>query len=926
MDPRQQAVLIRKSVGQPYSNRTRDVTALRLGAAGPVVTFSGGGSYRYGWDRVLILDHPHIVRPGPGTRIMVRGQLRSDVTTAYHFAGRGEEWWHLVRGDGEYEVRRGSSVEIVTDAGREPRTGTILAYWRAIADLLPEGGQSLRKAYGDELILRPDSALYRYLNGTPITPTAPPVGPPLYPFHTNLSQREALQKALTHPLSVIDGPPGTGKTQTILNLIANVIVDETKTVAVVSSNNAAVDNVHAKLVKAGFGYVIANLGRRSKKERFFADQDVRNSEVDRLRMSAEAVPMPPAELVALDGRLLALREMERELAQLTTERSAYELERSHFAEHLENHRLPGEDLLPVLRWSSTKILSFIAATDPELARTSGLARHIERIRNYFRFRSLRFADSQDVDLMLRLQRQYYDRKIAELDQRIDELQSMLSRRRFDQLAEEQRTRSVAWLTEHLRRRYAGRPTRRYDNRYLAQWGEFSRDYPVIASTCHSLGASIGRGRLVDYLIIDEASQVDLLAAGAAMACCRHLVVVGDLRQLAPVVDVPASSCPAAPAPAYDYHRHSILSSLLELHGDHLPRTMLREHYRCDPGIIGFCNQKYYADDLVPFTRATPGHRAMVLVRTERGNHMRTHRDGGKINQREIDVVREEVLPEFCAEFGDEQIGITTPFRRQADLVTDQLIRSIESDTVHSFQGREKEAIVMTTVLDETRSGYRGLEFADKPQLVNVAVSRARKRFVLVTNFDLLPRSRNLRDLIGYIRYQNPRDDVFDSSIVSVFDLLYRDYSARLAPLAARLRGNGRYKSEAIMRALLETVLAEPEFEGYWFREQVFVKNLLPDTTRLDPEQREYVQGRASVDFDVFNRITKERLCVIEVDGFEFHAKSPEQQARDAIKDRICVAYEIPLLRFPTTGSGEVERLRRELGALIRARDESAPPR
>jgi superfamily I DNA and/or RNA helicase len=48
--------------------------------------------------------------------------------------------------------------------------------------------------------------------------------------------------------------------------------------------------------------------------------------------------------------------------------------------------------------------------------------------------------------------------------------------------------------------------------------DFTRDYPVLLSTCPSLRASIANGYLLDYLIIDEASQVDLLAAGLALSC------------------------------------------------------------------------------------------------------------------------------------------------------------------------------------------------------------------------------------------------------------------------------------------------------------------------------------------------------------------------------------------------------------------------
>jgi len=66
---------------------------------------------------------------------------------------------------------------------------------------------------------------------------------------------------------------------------------------------------------------------------------------------------------------------------------------------------------------------------------------------------------------------------------------------------------------------------------------------------------------------------------------------------------------------------------------------------------------------------------------------------------------------------------------------------------------------------------------------------------LVTNYDTLPTSRHIRDLVDYIRYHNPGEDVVDSSVVSVFDLLYRAYSRRLRSLATRLRRELKYPSE-----------------------------------------------------------------------------------------------------------------------------------
>ena len=84
---------------------------------------------------------------------------------------------------------------------------------------------------------------------------------------------EAVEKALYHSMSVIEGPPGTGKTQTILNIIANVLTQD-KTVLIVSNNNAAVENIKEKLAsdKYKLDFFVAQLGSSNKKTEFVSCQ------------------------------------------------------------------------------------------------------------------------------------------------------------------------------------------------------------------------------------------------------------------------------------------------------------------------------------------------------------------------------------------------------------------------------------------------------------------------------------------------------------------------------------------------------------------------------------------------------------------------------------------------------------------------------
>ena len=113
---------------------------------------------------------------------------------------------------------------------------------------------------------------------------------------------------------MIEGPPGTGKTQTILNLIANLLYHD-KSVAIVSNNNSAINNVLEKLsdfhiadfVNGGInlGSICAMLGKKENKENFITNQNVQ--ELQKLQQANIdfALQGSPAEIDLLNEKLQA---------------------------------------------------------------------------------------------------------------------------------------------------------------------------------------------------------------------------------------------------------------------------------------------------------------------------------------------------------------------------------------------------------------------------------------------------------------------------------------------------------------------------------------------------------------------------------------------------------------------------------------------
>ena len=917
IDPRREAVLTRaRNTGQ-LTDRTCAVDWYKHQQDGKIgVQFSDGKHFAYGATNVRILHSPERRAITANDGVEVCGEAWESATEVLTFADAEGGWCHVFyrRADGEAcSAHPASHVRVLDCALPSASAEQVWNYWNAIVSLLP-AEDLLRRPFG-QVRTDPRSALHAYLSGAPVLAQELDQAP-IFPFRCNLSQRAAVKNALTRSVSVIEGPPGTGKTETILNIIANVI-DRDGTVGVVSHSNSAVDNVREKLDELGFGHVVAHLGKQDNQKAFFDAQPAREEKVTAFVDAAAPAP-DPNELRSLDERLHRLQAIELRRAERRNEAAAHRLELQHFEQHVQAHvdEMPDLERLPLLRRSSERLLDYLA--ESELERRGTRPGVLRRIRKYFKYGSLRGLDPEDTAVVLRLQRAYYDKRIAELDRDVEQLDEQLHRANFDDLARRHKDLSAQKLRADLADRYRALPKNRYDKatyRRGATFRAFLRDYPVLLSTCHSLRESVA-GEPLDYLIIDEASQVDPIVAGLAMACCTKLVVVGDTRQLSPIPPSSAKDV-AAPSSAYDCSEHSILTSLRAVHGDALPSTLLREHYRCHPAIIGFCNKEFYRDGLIPF-RTGGDERPMLVRPTAEGNHMRRYRHG-RANRREIDVIEAEVIPEHCGGVADEDIGITTPFRLQADTAQD-VLDNLHADTVHRFQGRQKKVVILSTVLDETKQGQSALSFADAAPLVNVAVSRAIDRFVVVTNNDMLPRSRHIRDLIGHIDYQIPGESIVDSSVVSIFDLLYQKFSDRLSSLRRRLKNEMHYRSEDITWTVLSDLLHEEQHAHLTVVTHVLLAALFPDRSALTEAQAGFVGRGSSVDFMVYNRVTNRPLLGIEVDGDKYHANDPVQLRRDRLKDAIFAAHDVPLLRLPTTGSGEQQRIR---DALDDAEDRSA---
>ena len=580
-------------------------------------------------------------------------------------------------------------------------------------------------------------------------------------------------------------------------------------------------------------------------------------------------------------------------------------EQHYFEEYYATYRdVPSESLNKL---SSQKILALWMEFEQHAEHETRLGL-LQKLSIMFRFNrgALKLFLRSPELVIPYLQNQFYFVKKQELENEKDTLNRKLEHYSFDEKMDELAQKSLRLFRAELATRYPWRSERKCFEKsdFRRESAAFTNEYPVVLSTTYSIKGTLGIDHIYDYLIVDEASQVDLATGVLAFSCARNIVIVGDLKQLPNVLtenDIRTSDAiwqKYSLDERYRFSTHSLLSSALGIWRD-APVTLLREHYRCHPKIINFCNQKFYHGQLIVMTQDHNEPDVLTMYRTTAGNHARGH-----LNQRQIDVIQQEVLPRLQQE-NYQSVGIITPYRDQVAAIRKQLGDTYEVDTVHKFQGREQDAIILTSV-DNVIT-----DFVDDPHMLNVAVSRAVHSLAVVTSQDPRNDRTNYGDLTRYIEYNN--FEVIQSQVYSVFDMLYQGYAEQRRAYLQKHKRVSEYDSENLMYSVIQEVLSEEAFLTIGCAVHVSLATLVKDYEPLTEEERKYARNPLThVDFLLFNQMDKQPVLAIEVDGTDFHEAGSKQAERDIKKNSILEKCAVPLLRLRTDGSGEKERIRDKL--------------
>lgn len=265
---------------------------------------------------------------------------------------------------------------------------------------------------------------------------------------------------------------------------------------------------------------------------------------------------------------------------------------------------------------------------------------------------------------------------------------------------------------------------------------------IVGATCYSPHARKLEFMDWDIIIIDEAGQLSIPLAVAAMAKGKKFIFIGDHKQLPPIISESQTDATFT---------RSIFEHLFQF----APGTMLTTTYRMNQAINSFPSHQFYNDKLLPEAK-----NANWLL--DIPNNFTKHQEILDINKPEVLFChfhqsfhsRSEFEADLIAEFVEEylengvnadEIAIITPFRAQVRQINKSLSKltdyeSIKDelfvDVIERIQGQERDIVIYSLATSDPIKAEQRAEFFFNPNRFNVALTRARKKRIVVANKDL----------------------------------------------------------------------------------------------------------------------------------------------------------------------------------------------
>lgn len=696
--------------------------------------------------------------------------------------------------------------------------------------------------------------------------------------NSNLSQRIAINNALNHNISIIQGPPGTGKTTTILSLIASFII-EGKNVVVVSKNNSAVDNIIEEFNKTSLPEFFLRFGRKLdymnplQKEIPNKLKSLKQS-LDRIEYQEESFSrlfLLQEKLKNLEEEIDELISIKNLIVDLKNQKKFMDKEQKiyNFRELLTENEMKIVNDKNISAKKLTKIFAYSKKYNFNFFQ--------RLIIKYYYCLKEKNANQKFYAIYQLLKDVYIKKEIADKEAYL--LKNKLEKKQEEvkNIYNEYITLCMQVFQNYLKKKMLSGLSKIKSN----DLSELTFNvYPLILTTADAFLSNfkndIKNNKKIDVIIIDEASQCDVITGLPLLYAAKKLVVVGDEKQLSAITnlnlktDIPME---------YRYDENTFLNSIKYVFSP--AEKTLVEHYRCDYNIINFCNKFYYENELKIYTESNPLSIEIVEADKYKGAESK---NGSFLNNRECITIENLVNK-------DDDYFVITPFKAQG-IELKKRFNKERAGTIHTFQGKGAKKVYFSTVLNDLsicNKHIKGNHNLFTKELINVAVSRAKQKFILVTDKKYFQKNKQhtleINNLIDYIKiYGNKIDD--ETSC-------WYDYLYKKIPYYKKTELYDN-EFEEVTHKRINSIL---ENTSYICCAKIFLTELILNEPFLNknPKIKEYIRNGAHADFSIFDKRTGKLKIVIELDGKD-HNKTIQKE-KDKYKDMAFNSISVPLIRI-----------------------------
>lgn len=713
----------------------------------------------------------------------------------------------------------------------------VMALSRDFTINLDKEYNAILKMYEDNTVTYPIKAFFGDLTDKPRRIKNYPLA--LYNDKVNLDQLLVIHNGLKYPVLYVQGPPGSGKTNTILNTVVTAFFNN-KTVLISSYNNHPVDEIYQKLSHLKYKgddipFPIIRLGNSEKLKdaikqirllfKITSSMQVFDSSLNRKKTYEEHKTKALSDLLRKYEEKLDLSERKEMIKTM--------LSSSSNLPFLAN--LQGEQLVNV----NNTLKEIGEITDDD----------IKPLISHDRLELFKFLNFTSAKFIKRL-----------------------SEPKYKELTDIIFTKDLNEAVRQL-------------NQYLSNdenFQKFLKIFPVVATTnisAHRLGEP---KQYFDMVIMDEASQCNTAVALVPIIRGEQLLLVGDPQQLKPVILLDERNNLILKkryniTDEYDYRNKSVYQTFLSADAVS-DEVLLSYHYRCHPKIIGFNNKKYYNNKLNIRSSDNEKH---PLEFIECHSKDTTLKNTSESEAREI--------VHYVKTHPDKTIAVITPFVNQRNEIQEELnqngIANVDCGTVHAFQGDEKQEIIFSLALTDKTHEKTYSWLKNNKELINVATSRAKEKLVIIGDMEQLNR----------LHHPGDDDDLFElcnyvssNGITTITERAPESRALGIKPYSTETE---TAFLETLNHAINAMMITKTK---YVVKKEVPISQVFNSSNQVNDL---FYTGR--FDYIVYERDGKEWLPIfaIELDGNE-HTTDLRVIERDKKKQQICDEHNFQLIRVP----------------------------